>query len=250
MTRFSARLCSPIDSPITVLGAVAFSIVAAVFGGPALATEVRSTLSDAHSSDRVRFGGFILEASVRFSISQISIRSVMRHESGGIARIVSPKGAIGLMQVMPQTYFELARRYGLGLDPFNPRDNILAGTAYLREMQDRFGSSGFLAAYDAGPRRYEQHLSTDRPLPYETIAYMASVTQSISGPRSAAVRIAENVSRSAGAPLFVVKSQGRSAVDLTALAPQPNRLAANRSAANTLRTGGLFAGQSTMRNFQ
>jgi soluble lytic murein transglycosylase-like protein len=74
----------------------------------------------------------------------------MRQESGGIVRIVSPKGAIGLMQVMPQTYFELARRYGLVLDPFNPRDNILAGTAYLREIQDRFGSPGL-------PRTIQDH---------------------------------------------------------------------------------------------
>jgi soluble lytic murein transglycosylase-like protein len=160
-----------------VLGAVAFSIVATIFGGPALATEAHSVHSNAHSSDLVRFGAFILEASVRFSISQIWIRAVMRQESGGIVRIVSPKGAIGLMQVMPATYFELARRYGLGPDPFNPRDNILAGTAYLREMQDRFGSPGFLAAYNAGPLRYEQHLSTRRPLPYETITYMANLTQ-------------------------------------------------------------------------
>jgi hypothetical protein len=84
MTRFSARLCSPIDSPITVLVAVAFLIAATVFGGPTLAMDVPSAHSNASSSDRVRFGGFILEASVRFSISQIWIRAVLRHESGGI----------------------------------------------------------------------------------------------------------------------------------------------------------------------
>jgi soluble lytic murein transglycosylase-like protein len=83
---------------------------------------------------------------------------------------------MGLMQLMPGTWVELSVRYGLGLDPFDPRDNILAGTAYLKEMHDRFGSAGFLAAYHAGPARYEQHLATGQPLPPETTAYIAAVT--------------------------------------------------------------------------
>ena len=82
---------------------------------------------------------------------------------------------MGLMQLMPGTWVELSARYELGLDPFDPQDNILAGTAYLREMHDRFGSAGFLAAYHAGPARYEQHLATGQPLPPETIAYIAAV---------------------------------------------------------------------------
>jgi soluble lytic murein transglycosylase-like protein len=94
MTRFSARLCST-----TMLGAVALSIVATIFAGPALAMEVSSAHSDANSSDRVRFGDFIREASRRFSISEIWMRRVMHQESGGIVRIASPRGAIGLMQV-------------------------------------------------------------------------------------------------------------------------------------------------------
>jgi soluble lytic murein transglycosylase-like protein len=200
--------------------------------------------SNAHSSDRVRFGGFIVEAPVRFSISQISIRAVMCHESGGIVRIVSPKGAIGLMQVMPQTYFELARRYGLGLDPFNPRDNILAGTAYLREMQDRFGSPGFLAAYNAGPRRYEQHLSSGRPLPDETIAYMANVGRTTNVARSVASNRAKNLPRAPNSPLFALRYRSRRVVDLTALPPPTNWLLANHSKARTLRATGLFVARS------
>jgi hypothetical protein len=83
---------------------------------------------------------------------------------------------MGLMQLMPGTWVELSVRYGLGLDPFDPRDNILAGTAYLKEMFDRFGSAGFLAAYHTGPSRFEQHLATGQPLPPETTAYIAAVT--------------------------------------------------------------------------
>ena len=103
------------------------------------------------------------------------IRAVIQIESGGDEHATSPRGAMGLMQLMPGTWVELSVHYGLGLDPFDPRDNILAGTAYLKEMHDRFGSAGFLAAYHAGPSRYEQHLATGQPLPPETVAYVAAV---------------------------------------------------------------------------
>jgi hypothetical protein len=98
----------------------------------------------------------------------------MRAESGGDTRAVSGKGAIGLMQVMPATYAELSHRYLLGPDPFDPMDNIQAGAAYLSEMLSRYGEHGFLAAYNAGPRRYEEHLR-GRPLPAETIDYIARI---------------------------------------------------------------------------
>ena len=70
---------------------------------------------------------------------------------------------MGLMQIMPDTWTELRTRHRLGRDPYDPRDNILAGAAYLREMHDRYGSPGFLAAYNAGPGRYEDYLA-GRPL--------------------------------------------------------------------------------------
>jgi soluble lytic murein transglycosylase-like protein len=103
------------------------------------------------------------------------IRAVIQIESGGDEHAISPRGAMGLMQLMPGTWVELGVRYGLGLDPFDPRDNVFAGTAYLREMHDRFGSAGFLAAYHAGPSRYEHHLATGQPLPPDTAAYVAAV---------------------------------------------------------------------------
>jgi hypothetical protein len=117
---------------------------------------------------------FIAEASQRFGVPTRWIRAVMQAESAGEVRAVSPKGAIGLMQIMPETYAGLRARYGLGTDPYDPRDNILAGAAFLREMHDRFGAPGFLAAYNAGPGRYEEHLATGRPLPEETRAYLAA----------------------------------------------------------------------------
>lgn len=115
----------------------------------------------------------IAEASRRFGIPQPWIRAVMEVESAGNPRAVSHAGAMGLMQIMPGTWAELRVAYRLGNDPFDTRDNILAGTAYLRQMYDRFGSPGFLAAYNAGPARYQVHLDTGRALPRETRNYLA-----------------------------------------------------------------------------
>jgi len=117
----------------------------------------------------------IAEASQRFDVPEPWIRAVMQIESDGDIQATSPKGAMGLMQVMPETYAYLSDRYGLGEDPYALRDNILAGSAYLREMYDRYGAGGFLAAYNAGPGRYEDCLTTGRALPYETQRYVASV---------------------------------------------------------------------------
>ena len=122
------------------------------------------------------FAPFITEASRRFAIPTQWIRGVMQLESFGDGRAISPKGALRLMQIMPGTWVELSVRYGLGIDPLDPHDNIMAGAAYLGEMHDRFGSPGFLAAYHAGPWRYEEHLVTGKPLPSETAAYVAAVT--------------------------------------------------------------------------
>ena len=79
---------------------------------------------------------------------------------------------MGLMHIMPETWASLQLRYGLGADPFDAHDNILAGAAYLRELHDRYDAPGFLAAYDAGPARYQAYLASGRPLPNETLAYV------------------------------------------------------------------------------
>lgn len=126
------------------------------------------------------FDTLIDEASRRFGIPPAWVRGVMRIESGGRTMldgrpITSPAGAMGLMQVMPATFAELSGRYGLGSDPYEPRANILAGAAYLREMYDRFGPARFLAAYNAGPGRVDEHLRTGRALPGETQRYVQAL---------------------------------------------------------------------------
>ncbi|MBB4428268.1 hypothetical protein GGD66_006855 [Bradyrhizobium sp. CIR48] len=122
-----------------------------------------------------RYAIFVTEAAQRFGIPAAWIRAVMRIESNGDRRAVSPKGALGLMQLMPKTWADMRARHGLGRDPFDPHDNILAGAAFLRELHDRYGSPGFLAAYNAGPGRYEEFRDRHRPLPVETVAYVAAI---------------------------------------------------------------------------
>lgn len=117
----------------------------------------------------------IEEAARRFAVPALWIRAVMRQESGFDPHATSHAGAMGLMQVMPATYAELRRRHGLGPDPYDPRDNVLAGAAYLRELYDRFGPEGMLPAYNAGPGRYLQHRDQGRPLPVETRDYIARI---------------------------------------------------------------------------
>jgi hypothetical protein len=127
------------------------------------------------------WGPYIREASLRFQVPDIWIRAVMRQESGGRqygsggGLTTSSAGAMGLMQVMPETYDGLRSRYDLGEDPYDPHNNILAGSAYIREMYDRYGSPGFLAAYNAGPNRLDRYLGGGTELPDETVNYVASV---------------------------------------------------------------------------
>lgn len=129
-----------------------------------------------------RFDPFVTEASARFRIPEEWIRAVLAAESAHDTRAVSSAGAMGLMQVMPDTWEELRDRHRLGDDPFDPRDNILAGTAYLREMLDRFGTiGGMLAAYNAGPARYDEYLANGRALPAETRGYVAALAPLLGG---------------------------------------------------------------------
>jgi hypothetical protein len=126
------------------------------------------------------WGPYIREAASRFNIPERWIREVMRQESGGHQYLngrltTSSAGAMGLMQLMPSTYAMLRDQYGLGSDPYDPHDNIMAGAAYIKQMYDQFGSPGFLAAYNAGPGRVSSYLASREALPSETVNYVASI---------------------------------------------------------------------------
>nr|WP_199257876.1 lytic transglycosylase domain-containing protein [Paracoccus binzhouensis] len=162
-------------------------------------------------------GAFIAEAAQRFGIPAPWIVEVMRAESANDPRAVSHAGAMGLMQVMPGTWAALRARHGLGDDPHDPRDNILAGTAYLREMWDRYGTiAAMLAAYNAGPGRYDDYLETGRALPAETRAYVAALAPLLSsGSASEAQLVRQNLPPDwRDAALFVVRSEQQIASSL------------------------------------
>lgn len=168
----------------------------------------------AQADEVARWRPFVEEASTRFGIPTRWIEQVMHAESGGRTElndrpIRSPKGAIGLMQLMPRTWADMRNRLGLGSDPDDPRDNILAGTFYLRLMYDRFGYPGLFAAYNAGPGRYAEHFA-GRPLPAETTAYLAGMDGQVASPTPPKPPT-----------LFVVQRVSGEALDLKS---RPNRI--------------------------
>jgi soluble lytic murein transglycosylase-like protein len=111
-------------------------------------------------------------ASNRHKLDPDLISSVIHAESGFNVKAVSPKGAQGLMQLMPQASAHL----GVA-DPFDPSANVDGGTRYLRELLQRYNFDLIkaLAAYNAGPQRVEQYHGV--PPYYETQAYVARVVR-------------------------------------------------------------------------
>ena len=156
-----------------------------------------------------RWSSEVAVALQRFGIPEQWVRAIMRVESGGSPFATSPAGAMGLMQIMPATWQALRRRYGLGADPYQPRDNIIGGVAYLRELLDRYGVPDFLAAYNAGPERFDDHLATGRPLPDETRRYMALLAPQLV---AASVQSASTRPSDAADATLAVSSKSRSAV--------------------------------------
>ncbi|OCC05399.1 lytic transglycosylase [Labrys sp. WJW] len=192
------------------------------------------------------YAKYVSEAALRFGVPPAWIRAVMRAESDSDISAISRKGAIGLMQIMPATWAELRLRHGLGRDPFDPRDNILAGAAYLRELYDRYGSPGFLAAYNAGPSRYEAYLA-GRPLPAETRAYVARLAPIIGIDKRLRPFAFAVVDPKAwkGAPLFVAQFDGQSVAMRPLIDRRPNDEALGPSSRSITaimpRSQGLFA---------
>ncbi len=195
----------------------------------------------AAASPRDSIATYVTEAALRFGIPEAWIRAVMRIESRGDVRAVSPKGAMGLMQLMPATWGYLSGRHALGSDPYDPRANILAGAAYLRELHDRYGAPGFLAAYNAGPARYEASRA-GRPLPAETVAYVAAIGPSIDGrAQSGPIRLAAaDPSAWTRAPLFTAQPERRSQADLAPPGAETGSAAMRDLSAIVPQAGGLF----------
>ena len=162
-------------------------VLIAILGGMLVSAEAGAQTVDepetlSRSQRLSSWIGFIDEASQRFDIPRVWIEGVIMTESAGRTilhgrPITSRAGAMGLMQLMPATYEDMRLAQGLGSDPYDPHDNIMAGTAYLRAMYDRFGYPGLFGAYNAGPTRYEASLHGGL-LPAETRVYLARLTKS------------------------------------------------------------------------
>ena len=192
--------------------AILIACALALGAGPATTLAQSAPVARTVSADP--HGGHIAEASQRFGIPEHWIRAVLRAESAGDVRAISSAGAIGLMQVMPDTWAGLRVRYRLGRNPYDPRDNILAGTAYLREMWDRYGNvAAMLAAYNAGPGRYDEYRATGRPLPAETRAYVAALAPALGGGVGTPEKLAAPPSDWRDAPLFVMRPNDRRTTD-------------------------------------
>jgi hypothetical protein len=123
----------------------------------------------------------VKDASGTYRLDPDLVTSVIRAESGFNVRAVSPKGAQGLMQLMPQTASQLGVR-----NAFDPQANVEAGTRYLRELLERYNFDlvKALAAYNAGPQRIDQYNGV--PPYYETRAYVARIVRDFNKKKLAA----------------------------------------------------------------
>jgi hypothetical protein len=135
----------------------------------------------------------VLAASDRYRLDPDLVTSVIKAESGFNVRAVSPKGAQGLMQLMPGT----ASQLGVP-NAFDPQANVEGGTRYLRELLERYNFDivKALAAYNAGPQRVEQFGGV--PPYYETRAYVARIVRDFNKKKVAQRKAATTTAKATG----------------------------------------------------
>jgi hypothetical protein len=153
-----------------------------------------------------RVEGLIHKYAQMYGVDPSLVRAVMRHESGFNPNAVSPKGAQGLMQLMPGTAAQMGVR-----DPLDPEQNIAGGVGYLRHCLDRFQHNVPLAvaAYNAGP---ESVARCGTIPPYqETQLFVTNVMGTYGGPNQAITPAKGDGQKAAGAPAKAGKKAGRSA---------------------------------------
>ena len=141
------------------------------------AAAIRATRPAAAERGRA-YDDLISEHARTLGVRPDLVRAVMQVESGFNPNARSPKGAMGLMQLMPSTI----RQFGVK-NPFNAAENVRAGVAYLRELLDRYQNNEelALAAYNAGPGAVDKHGQTVPPYK-ETRQYVAQISQMTSRP--------------------------------------------------------------------
>jgi len=140
--------------------AAAFIILVHVAGAQVRAPGISPAQVSADIESSIR------DASAFYGVDPVLLRSVIQQESGFNPWAISPKGAMGLMQLMPRTAWSLGVT-----NPFNPRQNIFAGTLYLRQLLDEYKTANLaLAAYNAGDRAVHEYRGIP---PYaETVQYI------------------------------------------------------------------------------
>ncbi|HEX3755710.1 MAG TPA: lytic transglycosylase domain-containing protein [Rhizomicrobium sp.] len=184
---------------------------------PEETVEVSPTVSDQEQAMgpaalMARWEPLIEQAAHRFHVPSTWIRAVMRMESGGRTvlpdgkPITSDAGAMGIMQVEPGTYEEMRAQYGLGADPYDPHDNVMAGAAYLRWLRGKYGYPAMFAAYNDGPGNLEDHLTKGRKLPAETRNYIAGIRRMLGLPKSGKAALVK-FTRPDGTPIWVDSSK-------------------------------------------
>ena len=161
-------------------------------------------------------------ASGRYRLDPDLVNSVIKAESGFNVRAVSPKGAQGLMQLMPGT----ASQLGVP-NAFDPQANVEGGTKYLRELLERYNFDlvKALAAYNAGPQRVEQFGGV--PPYYETRAYVARVVRDFNKKKAAQEKTAAAAAKASVAKRASVKTAGSASK-----AQDSNRTEASATAAH------------------
>lgn len=132
----------------------------------------------------IRFVDSLVELSESEGLDPALVASIVRAESRFKPKAVSPRGAIGLMQIMPTTGEWIAEQIGVSTatteELFEPRRNMAFGTWYLASLLDRFGDiSTALQAYNAGPTNAERWRSTDESPYPETAAYVNRVLRAV-----------------------------------------------------------------------
>lgn len=203
------------------------------------------TATEAGSQTSSGIDAFIAEAAQRFALPAAWLQAIIRAESGGKPRAISPKGAMGLMQIMPTTWNDLRVRHRLGADAFDPHDNVIAGAGYIRELFDRYGTPGWIAAYNAGPGRYEAALR-GQPLPAETRAYVAVVAPAIGISGSANSPAIAMVDRFAWtrSPLFIARANDTTSSTAATVEQQASPSANISPTAAQVAAPGLFVART------
>lgn len=131
---------------------------------------VTATTEEAKRTDSLDIEAIIEKAATTFGVNSGLIKAVIQAESSFNPDAVSPKGAMGLMQLMPDTARELGVK-----DPLNPTENVMGGTRYLKQLLDRYEGSVplALAAYNWGMGNLDSRPSQ---MPRETKNYVAKIT--------------------------------------------------------------------------